>query len=81
MTLPDESNTNREILDELTEGLGDCHDSARALADCLQTRNVTRKKRPEYDRGSEVHVSHTLLGEASGDLERVTPQPRKSLHS
>ena len=39
-----ESNTNRGILDALVERLGNFHESARALTDCLQTRNVTRKK-------------------------------------
>ena len=42
-TMIDESNTNRGILDELAERLGNFHDSARALASCLQTRYVTRK--------------------------------------
>ena len=50
-------NLNREILDELAERLGNFHDSARALASCLQNRDVCRKNRPEYDRGSQVHVS------------------------
>ena len=40
-TLPDESNTNHGILDELAERLGNFHESARALDDCLRTRNVT----------------------------------------
>ena len=42
-TMSDEPNTNRGILDELAERLGNFHESARALADCLQTRSVTRK--------------------------------------
>ena len=42
-TMLAESNLNREILDELAERLGNFHESARALADCLQTHDVTRK--------------------------------------
>ena len=41
--MSDEPNTNRGILDELAERLGNFHESARALADCLQTRSVTRE--------------------------------------
>ena len=41
-TTPGESSTNPGILDELAERLGNFHEGARALADCLQTR-VTRR--------------------------------------
>ena len=46
-----------EILDELAERLGNLDDSARALADCLETRDVSRKANQRHDRGSQVHVS------------------------
>ena len=71
-------NLNRGILDELTERLGNFHESARALADCLQTRNVTRKTDQSMIEAAKC-MFHKLLAEASDDLERVTPQSRKSL--
>ena len=78
-TTPAESNPNREILDELAERLGNFHESARALADCLQTRDVTRKTDQSTIEAAKC-MFHKLLGEATDDLERVTPQSRKSLH-
>ena len=77
--MPDEPNLNRGILDELAERLGNFHESARALADCLQTRNVTRKTDQSMIEAAKC-MFHKLLGEASDDLERVTPQSCKSLH-
>ena len=41
-TMLAESNPNRGIFDELTERLGNIHESVRALVDCLQTRDVIR---------------------------------------
>ena len=78
-TMHDVSNTNRALLDELAERLGNFHESARALADCLQTRNVTRKTDKSMIEAAKC-MFHKLLGEASDDLERVTPLSRKSLH-
>ena len=39
----DASNTKHGTLSELAERLGNFHESANALADCLQTRDITRK--------------------------------------
>ena len=48
------------------------HESARALADCLQTRDVTRKTNLSMTEAA-MCMFHKLLGEVSDDLERVTP--------
>ena len=66
------TNFNREILDEPAERLGNFHDSARALASCLQTRDVARKTDQSMVVAAKC-MFHKLLGEASDDLERVTP--------
>ena len=66
-TVPAESNPNRGILDELAERLGNFHESARALADCLQTRDVTRTTDQSMIEAVK-RMFHKLLGEASGDL-------------
>ena len=42
MTTPGEPNRTPGIL-ELAERLGNFHESARALADCLHTRDITRQ--------------------------------------
>ena len=78
-TMLAETNLNGGILDELAERLGNFHESARALADCLQTRDVTRKT-DESTMEAAKCMFHKLLGEASDDLERVTSQSRKGLH-
>ena len=78
-TMPAESNLNRAILDELAGRLGNFHESARALADCLQTRDVTRKTDQSVFEAAK-RMFHKLLGEASDGLERVTSQSRKGLH-
>ena len=73
------TNLNRDILDELAERLENFHDSARALASCLQTRDVTRKSDQSMIEAAEC-MFHKLLGEANDDLECVTPQSRERLH-
>ena len=78
-TVPAWSKMNRGILDELAERLGNFHDSALALADCLQTRNVTREADQSMIEAAKCMI-HRLLGEASDDLERVTSQSREGLH-
>ena len=74
------TNLNRDILDELAERLENFHDSARALASCLQTRDVTRKSDHSMIEAAEC-MFHKLLGEANDDLECVTPQSRERLHN
>ena len=63
----------------MTERLGNFHESTRALAYCLRTRNVTRKTDHSTIEAAKC-MFHKLLAEASDDLERVTPQSRKSFH-
>ena len=65
--------------DELEERLGNFHESARALADCLQTRDVNRKTDQNMIEAVKC-IIHKLMEEASGDLERVMSQSRKELH-
>ena len=55
MTTLGESNTNPGILDELAKRLGDFHESARALADCFHTRDITRPT-DEHDRCRQAHA-------------------------
>ena len=78
-TTPAVTNQNREILDELAERLGNFHDSARALAICLQTRDVARETDQSMIEAAKC-MFHKLLGETSDDLERVTLQSSESLH-
>ena len=78
MTLPAEWNLNRGILDELAVRRGNFNASARALADCGQTRDVTRKTDQSMIEAAKF-MFHKLLGEASDDLEGVTSQPHESL--
>ena len=80
MTTPGESSTNSGNLYELAERLGNLHESANALADCLQTRDVTRKTDLSMIEAAKC-MFHKFLGEVSDDLERVTPQSRESLHA
>ena len=61
------TNLNREILDELTDRLGNFHDSSRKT-----DQSMIEAARCMF---------HRLLGEARDDLERVTPQPHESLHA
>ena len=77
--MPTGTNLIREILDELAERLGNFHGSARALASCLQTRDVTRKTNQSVIEAAKCMFLR-LLREASDDLERVTPQTRVSFH-
>ena len=75
---PVEPNTASGILGELAERLGHFHESARALVDCLQTRNV-RRKTDQCVIETAKCMFHKLLGEASDDLDRVTLQSRADL--
>ena len=52
----------REILDELAERLGNIHDSARALASCLQTRDVIHKTDQSMIEAAKC-MFHKSLGE------------------
>ena len=72
MTTPGESSTNPGNLGELAERLGNFHESARALADCLHTRDITRQRDPSTIKAAR-HMYHKLLEKASDDLERMTP--------
>ena len=70
----------KETLDELSERLGNFHDSARALASCPQKHDVFHKTDQRMIAAAKC-MFHKLLGEASYDLERVTPQSRENLGS
>ena len=59
------------------ERLGNFHESARALASCLQNHDVSRKTDQSMIEAAEC-MFHKLLREASDDLERVTPRLRES---
>ena len=74
---PAETNPSRGILDELAERLGNFHESARTLASCLQNHDLSRTDQSMIEAGK--CMLHKLLGEASDDLERVTPRSRESL--
>ena len=80
MTTPGESNTNPGIHHELAERLGNFHESACALADCLQTRDITRKT-DQCMIGAAKCMFHKFLGEASDDLDRVALQAREDLRA
>ena len=73
---PAETNPSRGILDEMAELLGNFHGSARTLACCLQSHDLSCT-----DQSMEAGkcMFHKLLGEASDDLERVTSRSRESL--
>ena len=73
-----ETNPGHGILDELAERLGNFHESARALASCLQNHDVSRKTDQSMIEAANC-TFHRSLGEASNDLERVTPRSRESL--
>ena len=60
-TAPAGTNQNREILDELAERLGNFHDSTRALAHCLQTRDVARETDQSLIEAAKC-MFHKLLG-------------------
>ena len=70
--------TSRGILDGLAERLGNFHDSARALASCLQNRDVSGNTDQSMIEAAKC-MFHKLLGKASDDLERATPRSRESL--
>ena len=61
-------------LDALAEPLGSFHQSARALANCLQKRDVTRKTDQ-----SVIEAAKCMLGEVKEDLDRVTAQSQEGL--
>ena len=69
--IPAETNPSRGILDELAERLGNFHDSARALASCLQNHDVSRKTDQSIIEAAKC-TFHKLLGEASDYPECVT---------
>ena len=60
---PAESNLNRGILDELAERLGNFHDSARALASCLQNHNVSRETDQSMIEAAKCMFNKLLGGE------------------
>ena len=70
------TNLNRGILDELAGRLVYFHDSARALASCVQNRDVSDQSMIE----AAMCMFRKLLGEARADLERVTPQSHENPH-
>ena len=76
--IPAETNQSRGTLDELAERLGNFHDSARALASCLQNHDISHKTDQSMIEAAKC-MFHKLLGVASDDLERVTPRSRESL--
>ena len=59
---------------------GNFHDSARALASCLQNRNVSRTTDQSMIEAAKC-MFHKSLGEARDVLERVAPQQHESLCS
>ena len=59
---PAETNPSRGILGELAERLGNVHDSARALASCLQNHDVSRKTDKSMIEPAKC-MCHKLLGE------------------
>ena len=75
-----QTSTSRGTLDELAERLGNFHKSARALASCLQEHDVSRKIGQSMIEAAKC-MFHKLLGEASDDLERVTPLSLKNICS
>ena len=75
-----ETNPSRGILDELADRPWNSHDSARALDSCLQSHDVFRKTDQSMIEAAKC-MFDKLLGEASHDLERVTPRSRENLSS
>ena len=75
-----ETSTCRGTLDELAERLGNFHDSARALASCLQKHDVSRKTDQSMTEAAKC-MFHKLLEEASDNLQRVTPRSRENFCS
>ena len=75
-----ETNSSRGILDELADRLGNLHESTRALANCLQKHDVSCKRDQSMIEAAKC-MFHNLLGEASDDLERVTPRSHESVCS
>ena len=61
------------MLDELAERLRNFHDSARALASCLQNHDVSCKTDQSVIEAAKC-MFHKLLGEVRDDLDRVTSQ-------
>ena len=77
MTKPAESNTKQSTFGEVAGRLLNFHESAKALATCLRTGDITRQADPNMIEAAK-HLHHKLLREASDNLERVLPQPCES---
>ena len=71
--IPAKTSTSCGTLDELAEGLGSFHESARALASCLQKHDVPRRTDQSMIEAAKC-MFHKLLGEVRDDLDRVTSQ-------
>ena len=67
---------NEELSAKLAERLGSFDESANALADYLQTRDVTRKTDQCMVEAAKC-MFFKLLGEASDDLDRAILQPQE----
>ena len=78
--VPAKTSTSRGTLDELAERLGRFHESARALASCLQKQDVSRKTDQSMIEAATC-MFHKLLGEVRDDLDRVTSQSQGGPHA
>ena len=76
--LAETDHPDHRILDGLAERLGSFHESARALACCLQKHDVSCKTDQSMIEAAKC-MFHKLLGEVRGDLDRVTPRSQESL--
>ena len=76
--VPSKTSTSRGTLDELAERLGSFHESARALASCLQKHDVSRKTHQSMIEAAKC-MFHKFLGEVRDDLDRVTPRSQEGL--
>ena len=65
-------------MDEVAERLGKFHESASALACCLQKHGVSRKTHQSMIEAAKC-MFHKLPGEVKDDLDRVTPQSQEGL--
>ena len=73
---PAKTSTSCGTLDELAGRLGSFRETARALASCLQKRDVPRKTDQSMIEAAKC-MFHKLLGEVKDDLDRVTPQSQE----
>ena len=73
-----ETSTSCGTLDELAQRLGSFHESARALASCLQKHDVTSKT-DQCVIEAVKYTFHKLLGEVRDDRDQVTPQSQEGL--